>query len=220
MRLTIILFCVFWAPISAGQTLKSFSNGTVANADDINSNFQALKSAIDSKQSNVVLPRDRQCTQDDLVGQWYQTKGVPSGFEVSISNFYPSGQYILQVATFTATGEREDTITGSYVFNPVICGFDLSITNLPSAGFGVMNLDKSVMKLTTRSTIGEFGDFTLILISETPDNSLPTAAARESSASSTRASGTGRSFKPSDFVPAETIEQLTSARSKTKEVNR
>ena len=51
--LKILFFAISltFAPLSIGQELFEFENGQVADADDINTNFQTLKNAIDSISS-------------------------------------------------------------------------------------------------------------------------------------------------------------------------
>ena len=85
---------------------------------------------------------------------------------------------------------------GTYEFDSNICGFTLEITNLPSQAIGVMDLDRSVMKLTAADGRGEYGDFTLILVSEQPDDSLLNKAAASDS-------NKEKSFGPEDFLPFE-----------------
>ena len=191
----ILAVLVVFPSVAFGQTLIDFANGEVADAYDINQNFQELKSAIERIDSqSTILPRDRACTQADLVGQWYQTKGVQGGFEISLSNFFPSGDYVVQFAVYTAAGEEESTVYGTYEFNSNTCLFTLDIVNLPSGGFGVINLDKSVMKLTAGDGSGGYGDYTLILVNEEPYYPL----INKEGASSPKGT-TG--FRPNDFVP-------------------
>jgi hypothetical protein len=179
------------------QELHTFSNGELADAEKINENFEQLKRTIDDIDLQPIsLPRDEVCKQEDLEGQWYQTKGITGGFEISVSNFYSSGDYIIEGLQVTAAGQEEFVVYGNYEFDSNICGFTLSIVNLPARGIGVMNLDKSVMKLTVADGAGEYGDFTLILVAEQPDNSLLSKQARSENIET-------KTFSPSDFVPSD-----------------
>ena len=71
MRYFVFILSLFISPLSAAQDLVEFENGQVANADDINANFQALKGSINSildsnavtdLYGNVVIESD--CTAD------------------------------------------------------------------------------------------------------------------------------------------------------------
>ena len=205
MRKLFLLASLFIAPVVSAQELVEFENGQMADANDINKNFQGLKNAIEKIEvAPTVQPRDKPCTQSDLVGQWYQTKGVSGGFEISVSNFFSSGDYVLEGLQVTALGEEEYTVFGTYEFRSSICGFTLEIINLPSLAVGVINLDKSVMKLTAADGRGEYGDFTLILVSEEPDDTLlnkgdDTLLNKRAVTGSEKA----KSFGPEDFVPID-----------------
>jgi len=71
VRYFVFILSLFISPLSIAQDLVEFENGQVANADDINANFQALKESIDSalegtevtdQYGNVVTDID--CTAD------------------------------------------------------------------------------------------------------------------------------------------------------------
>lgn len=71
MRYFVFILSLFITSLSAAQDLVAFENGEVADADDINANFQALKEYIDSaldsteitdQYGNVVIDID--CTAD------------------------------------------------------------------------------------------------------------------------------------------------------------
>jgi hypothetical protein len=191
--------------LAISQELTQFENGQVADADVVNQNFQVLKDAIENVDvSPTVLPRDMACTQNDIVGQWYQTKGVTGGFEISVSNFYSSGRYIYKGLTITPQGQQENTIEGTYSFDSGLCAADIDIINLYSYALAVLNVDKSVMKLTAGDGFGVFGDFTLILISDTPDASLLNKSSSEQKRSP-------KSLSPKDFATPKALEYFSSS---------
>ena len=52
MKKLIAMALSFWVFSASAQELVEFENGQVANADDINSNFQALKEAVQGIEIN------------------------------------------------------------------------------------------------------------------------------------------------------------------------
>ena len=75
MRYFVFILSLFISPLSIAQDLVEFENGQVANADDINANFQALKESIDSisVEAGATL----------LTGE-----GLPSGSSGAVGDVY------------------------------------------------------------------------------------------------------------------------------------
>lgn len=157
MRFWLSLMFLFPFSVVADESteLVQFENGEVANADDINANFENLNQRLTSVEGSTPSSSSSGCVEEDLVGNWLHDE-IPSIDSASVRAYdwkFKAGND-LEVNVYSWTPESgyvdDYSFTGTWQINSTNgCELGISIdTSLPNnLGVAWVAPSKSVMTL-------------------------------------------------------------------------
>ena len=158
----LIATALFLPSLAISQELTQFENGKVADADDINQNFLALKqrisdleTAIQNQSGNSGLLSS--CQTSDLAGGWIGAAADADlgyrGFAMNISNFGSiSGTVATPEGSFSFTGTmtiRSDCSLSSLQVSSAAAGLTVY-----GVGYGALARDGNTLVSTVQDSLG------------------------------------------------------------------
>jgi hypothetical protein len=165
-----LIATIFLLPsLAISQELTQFENGKVADADDINQNFTALKQRITELEMALENQPDNNglltsCRTSDLAGSWIGASAISLGYRGFSMNISTTGSISGLVSSpdgdfsFTGTiGVRNDCTLSSLQVSSPTAGLTVY-----GAGYGALARDGNTMVSTVVDSLGYSAAFSAV----------------------------------------------------------